>query len=208
MVLAANRIIGGRSVLVIVAVLGQPTPPPTLPKPSPTTSTTTTTTLPATPGTPPAAPTATTTTRPSPTTTTTSIPLQDLPVADPFKYTRPVVEALLAATRAAIVTVTVATKGTEAGTVTATWGGVAHAAVYVHAAGASLPGWPGQQVKSLTRFTRVAPGATAGTRIGSTVFAIGTQFEAVPLQLAQTVPEPSVWWRLQHSPCQNCGTRT
>jgi len=197
MVLAANRVIEGRSVLVIVAVLGQPTPPPTLPKPTPTTTTTTTTTAPPAPGAPPPPP--TTTTQPPPTTTTTSIPLKDLPIADPFKYTRPVVEPLLAATRGAIVPVTLATKGAPAGTVTATWGGQVHTATYVHAAEAWLPGWPGQAIRSLTHFTKVPPGATAGTSVGSTVFAIGSQFEVVPLRLVQTVPEPSVWWRLQHT---------
>ena len=201
MVLAADRVIQGRSVLVIVAVLGQPTPPPTQPKP--TATTTTTTAPPPAPGAP-----ATTTTRPTPTTTTTTTPVQDLPVADPFKYTRPVVEALLAATRAAIVPVTVATKGSAAGTVTATWGGQVHAATYVYATGAWLPGWPGQAVKSLTRFTKLPPGATAGTAVGSTVFAVGTQFEAVPLRLTQTVPEPSVWWRLRHTPCPDCTSRS
>jgi D-alanyl-D-alanine carboxypeptidase (penicillin-binding protein 5/6) len=179
MVLAANQIIEGRSVLVIVAVLGQPTPPPTLPKPTPTTTTTTTT-------------------------TTTSIPLKDLPIADPFKFTRPVVEPLLAATQAAIVPVTVATKGAVAGTVTATWGGRPHTVSYATAAGAWLPGWPGQQVKSMTRFVTVPPGATSGTYVGSSIFAIGSQFQVVPLRLAQTVPEPSVWWRLQHTPCPTC----
>jgi len=206
MVLAANRIIEGRSVLVIVAVLGQPTPPPTLPKPTPTTTTTTTTTTtaPPAPGAPPPPPTTTTTTEPPPTTTTTSIPLKDLPIADPFKFTRPVVEPLLAATQAAIVPVTVATKGAEAGTVTATWGGRPHTVSYATAAGAWLPGWPGQQVKSMTRFVTVPPGATSGTYVGSSIFAIGSQFQVVPLRLAQTVPEPSVWWRLQHTPCPTC----
>ena len=50
MVLAADQVVGGPSVLVLAAVLGQPTPPPivpttttTAPRPAPTTTTTTTT---------------------------------------------------------------------------------------------------------------------------------------------------------------------
>ena len=180
MVLAADRIIQGRQVLVIVDVLGQPTPPPTLPKPPPTTPTTTTT-------------------LPPPTTTTTSIPLKDLPIADPFKFTRPVVEPLLAATQAAIIPVTVAKAGAASGTVTATWGGRSHSASYVTAAGAWLPGWPGQQVRSITKFVSVPPGSASGTQVGTSLYAIGSEFEAVPLRLAQAVPEPSMWWRLRHS---------
>ena len=214
MVLAANRSIQGRDVLVIVAVLGQPTPPPTLPKPPPTTTTTQpapapapepTTTTTTVPGTPPPAtepPTTTTTTAPPPppppTTTTTSIPLNDLPIADPFKFARPTTDALLAATQAAVTPVTVATPGQVVGTVTSTWGGVAHPASVVTASGAWLPGWPGQPVSSMTRFVAVAPGSSAGTRVGTRLFAIGSQFGAVVLRLAETVPEPTAWWRLMH----------
>ncbi len=220
-VLAANRLIQGRSVLVIVDVLGQPTPPPTLPKPPPTTTTTTTrpppttTTAPPAAGAPPAVgappppPTTptTTTTRPPPTTTTTTLPLTDLPIADPFKFTRPIVEPLLAATQAAIVRVTVATAGAPAGSVTTVWGGQPHSARYVTASEAWLPGWPGQEVKSLTRFVAVPPGSPARSLVGSSIYAIGSQFQVVQLRLIETVPEPSVWWRLQHTPCPTCGSR-
>jgi hypothetical protein len=68
----------------------------------------------------------------------------------------------------------------------------------VTAADAWLPGWPGQAVRALTKFRAVAPGSSAGTRVGSTLFAVGTQFEVVPLRLRQAVPEPSLWWRLRH----------
>ena len=140
-----------------------------------------------------------TTTRPPPTTTTTSIPLKDLPIADPFKFTRPVVEPLLAATQAAIVPVTVANAGAVSGTVTATWGGRSHSVSYVTAKGAWLAGWPGQQVRSITKFVTVPPGSSSGTRVGTSLYAIGSEFEAVPLRLAQAVPEPSIWWRLRHN---------
>ncbi len=97
LVLAANRVIGGRTLLVIEAVLGQPTPAPTVPK-------STTDDHPTShhddhhPGggtTPPAGQATTTTQPPASSTTTTSVPLDDLPIADPFKYARPVAEGLL-----------------------------------------------------------------------------------------------------------------
>jgi D-alanyl-D-alanine carboxypeptidase (penicillin-binding protein 5/6) len=185
MVLAADRVIDGRVLLVLVAVTGQPTPPPTAP------TTTTTTRAPAG--------TTTTTTRPSgTTTTTTTLPLNDEPVVDPFKYAGPTTQTLLTAAQAGIARVTVATEGGVAGKVTSTWGGQVHTVTYVTASGAWLPGWPGQAVRTVTRFTPVPPGSAAGTRVGSTLFAVGTQFQVVPLRLHQTVPEPSLWWRLRH----------
>jgi len=205
MVLAGNRTVQGRTVLVLVAVLGQPTPPPTLPK-----STTTTTTRPAppaptnpattVPGTPPPPPTTTAPPPPPPpTTTTTSIPLNDLPIADPFKFARPTTDALLAATEAALTPVTVATAGQVVGVVTSVWGGAPHPTNVVVASTAALPGWPGQQVAATTRFVAVPPGSPAGTKVGTRLFAVGAQIEAVALRLAATVPEPSVWWRLVHA---------
>ncbi len=122
LVLAAYRTVQHRDVLVLVAVLGQPTPPPSAPKPARTTTTTTTrvpaaTTNPANPTTPttPAKKTSPTTT--TTTTTTTTIPLNDLPIADPFKYAGPTTDALLAAARAAVIPVEVAAAGEPAGTV-------------------------------------------------------------------------------------------
>jgi D-alanyl-D-alanine carboxypeptidase (penicillin-binding protein 5/6) len=204
MVLAANRTVQHRQVLVLVAVLGQPTPSPTLPK-----STTTTTRAPANSipvsTTTSAPPNPTTTTAPPhsptpvPTTTTTTIPLNDLPIADPFKYAGPTTDALLAATEAAVIPVSVATSGEVAGTVTSTWGGVPHAATVVTGTSAWLPGWPGQTVDAMTRFTSVAPGSPRGTRVGVRLFAIGAQSQAVTLRLAGIVPEPSTWWRLVHA---------
>jgi hypothetical protein len=58
----------------------------------------------------------------------------------------------------------------------------------------------------MTRFVVVPPGSPAGTLVGTSVYAIGTQFEAVELRLSATVPEPSVWWRLQHNPCPTCSS--
>jgi D-alanyl-D-alanine carboxypeptidase (penicillin-binding protein 5/6) len=184
LVLAADRTIRDRQVMVLVAVLGQPTPPPS-PPPS-TSSTTTSTTHAGTSG------------PPTTTTTTTTTPPNDLPIADPFRYAAPTTLSLLAAARASITPVLVASPGQVVGTVSTTWGGTVHLAPYVTATGAWLPGWPGQRVASVSRFASVAPGSRAGTRVGTTLFGIGSQFEAVALKLAGTVPEPSVWWRLVH----------
>lgn len=181
MVLAANEAVRGRQVQVLVAVLGQPVPPPIAP--------TSTTTKP-----PP------TTAAPSKSTApTTTIPEDDLEVPDPFRYTRPVIASLLHATEAAIVPVTASTPGQPVGTVTASWGGTRHQVEVVTAQGALLLGWPGQRVLTATKFQNVPPGAEAGARVGTGVFGLGTQLEVVPLRLAATVPEPSWWWRLVHN---------
>ena len=68
----------------------------------------------------------------------------------------------------------------------------------VTAQAAWLLGWPGQRVASTTALDPVPPGGPQGTRVGTALFALGTQIRAVPLRLAATVPEPSWWWRLIH----------
>jgi D-alanyl-D-alanine carboxypeptidase (penicillin-binding protein 5/6) len=181
MVLATNRVVEGRSVLVLVAVLGQPTPPPTVP-------TTTTTTA------PPAGTPAST----APTTTTTTIPTDELNVPDPFKYTRPVVEGLLDATAAGIVKAPVSSAGQMVGTVNANWGGSTHQVGVVTSGTAWLVGWPGQQVTATTKLTKVRAGGSKGTVVGRAEYVLGSQTTTVPLELVRTVPEPSWWWRLTH----------
>lgn len=183
MVLAANETMDGHQVQVLVAVLGQPVPPPIAP---------TSTTAPPTPTT--AAPPHT-----APSSPTTTIPDNDLEVPDPFRYTRPVIATLLHATEVAIVPVTASTSGQSAGTVTAYWGGNRHQVGVVTSQAAQLLGWPGQRVLTATKLQVVPPGGGAGTRVGTGLFALGTQIEVVPLRLAATVPEPSWWWRLVHN---------
>jgi len=202
MVLAADRTVQGRSVLVLAAVTGQPTPPPTIPPtttttaPPPTTTTTTAAPAPGASAPPPTAP-PPTTAPPAPTTTTT-IPLDDLNVPDPFRYTRPVIEALLGATEGAVVPVAVTQPGQVVGTVAAVWGGATHRVSVVASQGAWLLGWPGQQVAAAATLEPVPPGGSGGQRVGTAHYALGTQTESVPLTLAATVPEPSWWWRLVH----------
>jgi serine-type D-Ala-D-Ala carboxypeptidase (penicillin-binding protein 5/6) len=195
MVLAADRVVQGRTVLVLAAVLGQPTPPPTVP---PTTTTTTTTTAPAPTAAAPPVTAAPPTTKPPPTTTTTTTPLDDDNVPDPFRYTRPVVEALLNAAQAGVVPVPLASKGGTVGTATAVWGGETHQVEVGAAHAVWLLGWPGQQVVATTALEPVPPGGLRGSRVGTARYSLGTQVESVPLQLSSTVPEPSWWWRLLH----------
>lgn len=200
MVLAADRVVQGRTVLVLVAVLGQPTPPPTVPPTTTTTAPKTTTTMvPTTPGaaSPPATA-APPTTAPPPTTTTTTTPLNDLNVPDPFRYTRPVVDALFDAAQAGVVPVPVAARGVAVGTATVFWGGQVHRVQVEAARPAWLMGWPGQQVVAVTTLGRVPPGGPRGSSVGTARFSLGSQAQTVPLQLSSTVPEPSWWWRLLH----------
>jgi D-alanyl-D-alanine carboxypeptidase (penicillin-binding protein 5/6) len=202
LVLAADRVVAGHTALVLVAVLGQPTPPPIVPKTTRTTAprpAPTTTTAPPAPGVvvpPTTAPPPTTTVPP---TTTTTIPVDDLEVPDPLKYTRPVAEGLLASAQAGVVPVAVATKGAAVGTATAVWGGRPHPVSVVAADSASLLGWPGQQVVAVTTLRPVRAGGPRGSPVGSARFTLGSQSESVPLTLAATVPEPSWWWRLLHN---------
>ncbi len=180
MVLAGDRVLQGRTVLVLVAVLGQPTPAPVPP------TTTTTTPKVTVPGTP--------------TTTTTTVPPDQWNVPDPFRFTRPVAENLLGTTEAAVVSVTVSTAGRVVGAVTSTWGRTHHQVPVVTRVDAFVLAWPGQQVTSAATLQPVGPGDAIGSRIGAAVYSLGTQVESVPLLLAATVPEPSWWWRLVHAP--------
>ncbi len=117
---------------------------------------------------------------------------------DPFRYTRPIADTLLAATATAVVPVTVSNAGAAVGSATTTWGGRTYRVPVVTARRAWLFGWPGQQVESATELRPVAPGSEKGSTVGSALFALGDQIQVVPLELATTVPEPSLWWRLVH----------
>ncbi len=182
LVLAGVRTVDGRPVTVLIAVLGQPVPPPV-----PTSTTTSTSTTAPPPATAPSGP-----------TTTTTLPPGEFTVPDPFRYTRPVADALLAATAAGVVPVTVSNAGAAVGSASTSWGGRTYRVPVVTAHTAWLFGWPGQQVDSATELRPVAPGSQKGSTVGSALFALGTQIQVVPLDLATTVPEPSLWWRLVH----------
>jgi D-alanyl-D-alanine carboxypeptidase (penicillin-binding protein 5/6) len=181
MVLASYRTIDGRSTLVLASALDQAVPPPVAP--------TTTTTKPGTPAPPAPPPTST------PSTTTTTEPGE---IEFPLRYTGPVVEKLLDATAAGVVPVTLSQSGQVIGTVTARWDGEVHSAQTLAAGRTWMMGWPGQQVLTAARFTTVRPGARAGSRAGTALFALGHQLQAVPLTLGADLPEPTWWGRLVH----------
>jgi len=189
MVLAAERVIAGRPVLVLAVVIGQPVPAPIVP---PTTTTTTTTTT-----TPPPATTPPTTTPPPATTPPTTTPVQDLIVPDPERFTRPAAESLLSAAEGAVVPVLLSYPGKVVGTATSTWGGMPHEVAVATSGPAMVLAWPGQTVVA-THTLSVPPGGRSGARVGTVSYALGTQLELVPLRLSKTLPEPSWWWRLIH----------
>ncbi len=207
LILAGARSLHGRQVVTLVAVLGQPVPPPIVP-PTTTTTTTTTTTAPPpppaptptpTPAVPPASPPPPAPPPPAPTPSpTTTIPLNDLTVPDPLRFTRPVTEALLAATEQGIQAVAVSEGGQAVASVVTRWGGSDHRVTVVTARSTFLLAWPGQRVSSAAVFHPVVPGSPRRTTVGNALFALGQQIEVVPLELGATVPEPSWWWRLLH----------
>ena len=183
MVLAGQRVIDGRTLVVLIAVIGQPVPAGI---PPPTTTTTTTT---APPGAPPTAP--------PPPTTTTTIPPDRLYVPDPEKFTRPVAESLLSATEATVVPVVLASPGKVVGTALSTWGGVKHPVSVVTAGAAVLLAWPGQTIVASHSLSVPSTGRT-GAKVGTVAYTLGTQAASAPLRLSGAVPQPSLWWRLTH----------
>jgi serine-type D-Ala-D-Ala carboxypeptidase (penicillin-binding protein 5/6) len=176
--LAGVRTIDGRPTTVLVAVLGQPVPAPV---PISTTTSTSTTTAP-----------------PPQVDTTTTLPPGEFTVPDPFRYTSPIADALLSATEAGLVQVTVSRVGTAVGSANTSWGGHTYRVPVVTARQAWLVAWPGQRVDSAPELRPVAPGSQKGSTVGSALYALGSQIQVVPLELATTVPEPSLWWRLAH----------
>ncbi len=204
MVLAAYRIIRGRSVLVLASALGQTVPPPPPPpakqstaRPSSTstTSSTTTTTTTTSPSS------TTTTTSPSSTSSspTTTAPINPLAYMYPLLYAGPVVEGLLDAATAAIVPTPVAKAGQRVMTAVVTWNGRPHPVGVDTTQGAWLMGWPGQQVMSAVKVRPVSAGARRDTGAGHIQYVLGTQVQSVPLTLTATLSEPTWWWRLLHN---------
>ena len=63
------------------------------------------------------------------------------------------------------------------------------------------PRWWPVPASASTRWpasTAVPAGLSGGRQVGDAFFGIGTQLEAVPLRLTTTVSEPSWWWRVLH----------
>jgi D-alanyl-D-alanine carboxypeptidase (penicillin-binding protein 5/6) len=176
MVLAGYRTIGGRSVLVLASALGQHVQTPAGPAPAGAPATTTTTT----------------------TASAAGGPGNALEAQYPLLYTGPIVQGLLDASEAAVVPVSLTTRGRPEGVASTHWGSHPQQVPVLSLRTAWLLGWPGQHVVSETEPLPAArPGAT-GDPVGTTVYSLGRQTEVVPLRLAHAVVVPSVWWRLLH----------
>ncbi len=170
MVLAGYRTIAGRSVLVLASALGQHVPTA------------------AAPSGPPSAGAATTTTAPD----------TGLEEEYPLRYTGPVVEKLLAVSEGAVVPVTLTTRGHLVATASTTWDGVRHHVPVVATHSAWLLGLPGQRVVGAAEPLPASPGRGAAGQVGTALWVLGRQLEAVPLQLAHGLGVPSWWWRMVH----------
>ncbi len=182
MVLAGYRTIEGRSVLVLASALGQHVQAPGAPTGPPA---------------PQAAETATAGAASS-TSTSTSGPSLGLEAQYPLLYTGPVVEGLLHASEAAVVPVTLVTRGSVVVTASTSSGGARQQVPVIAAHTAWLVGWPGQHVVGATEPLPASVDRTATKLVGSALWALGEQLEAVPLQLAHQPPAPSLWWRVVH----------
>lgn len=174
MVLAADREVGGRRVLAIAAVLGQPVPPAVVV---------------AAPVAPQSAGSATGVGS----TITTTIPY----IPDPLRYAGPAAEALVSAAEAGATPVVVAVPGGTVARAVTIWGGAGHSVAVVTTAGATLLAWPGQAVRSVP-VVHVPLGARRGESVGSVRYVLGLQSVASRLRLAAPLPEPNWWWRLVH----------
>jgi hypothetical protein len=109
-----------------------------------------------------------------------------------------VVEGLLHASEAAVVPVTLVTRGSVVVTASTSSGGARQQVPVIAAHTAWLVGWPGQHVVGATEPLPASVDRTATKLVGSALWALGEQLEAVPLQLAHQPPAPSLWWRVVH----------
>ncbi len=191
LVLAARVAVGGRTVTVLAAVLGQPYPagvPVPARTPAGSSSPTTTTATPATTATGGA-------TSGGGSSTSTTVPLY---IPDPLRDTRPVTDRLLAGAVAAVVPATVLAGGLQVGTVRAAWGGVAHAVAVVVSLPAEVVAWPGQVVDVGVEHERSIGHGRRGQTVGTAIVRLGSETVTAPLRLAATVPRPGWWWRALH----------
>ena len=188
MVLAAYRTVQGRSVLVLAAALAQQEPSP--PAPSPPAS------VPEAGSR--AAPATTTATAPA-TTTVPTTPYSPLEAEYPLLYAGPIVERLLDASEAAIVSVPAVAKGGVVRMASADWSGVHHVVPAVATRSAWLLGLPGQRIAVTTWSLSSPPADAARPMAGTARFTLGHETESVPLQLLRRVPEPTWWWKIVHN---------
>jgi D-alanyl-D-alanine carboxypeptidase (penicillin-binding protein 5/6) len=183
MVLAADRTIAGRSVLVLASALGQwePSPPP---PPAVTSGPTTTTTAPSS---------TTTTSTPTPTR-----PYSALAAEYPLLYAGPIVVGLLYVAETEVTPVTLTRPGRVVGTATVDWAGSRRSVPVVATGGATLLGMPGQRIESV--LTPVASRGQPPRRspVGTVRFTLGRESVAVAVARSKELVAPDWMWKLVH----------
>lgn len=167
-VLAARRLVAGRSVLVLAAVTGQ--------------------VLPAG---------ASASAAPASNSGSSSGPNESLLYTDPLLYAGEADQVLLEAAEAALVPVTVSTAGGAVGTAAATPGGHTHRVPVVTQSSFRLVGLPGQVVTE-AHAVAVAPDCGRGCSVGWVNYTLGAEHVRSALRLDGVVPKPSWDWRLLH----------
>ncbi len=184
LLLAARPDVGGQSVLVLVATVGQPFTGPASQVTASVSGGGRSVTAPVA--------------GPQTTTPPVTVAPSDQGPADVFRYSRPIVDQLLSVARSAVAPVTMADNHRPVG---AALGGGTSASRAVHIVPGhtvSFVGWPGQAGSMSIFFRAVGDGARAGTKVGVARYRLGPQVATVPLVTAGRVPEPDWWWRLLH----------
>ncbi len=185
MVLAADRTVGGHSVLVLAAALGQwepSPPPPPAPAPAVTSGTTTTTTTPST----------------TTTTTTAPRPYSALEAEYPLLYAGPIVVGLLYVAETEVTPVVLTRPGRVMGTATVDWAGSRRSVPVVATRGASLLGMPGQRIESLLAPVADPGHGTRRSAVGTVRFTLGRESVAVPVARSKELVAPDWMWKLVH----------
>jgi D-alanyl-D-alanine carboxypeptidase (penicillin-binding protein 5/6) len=171
MVLAGNRTVAGRSVLVLAAALGQKIQPP------PAAATT-----PPTAGAP----------------TTTTVPYNALEAQYPLLYTGPLVEGLLYASEAKVTPVILTRSGQVVGTATAEWGGSRRAVPAVATTEATMLGVPGQRIASVITPMPHRGQRIVHDQVGSIRFTLGKETAVVLLARRGALALPDWTWKVLH----------
>ena len=171
MVLAARRTVGGHSLLVLAAVLGQKLQPP-----------------PAGATTPPAAG--------APTTTT--VPYNALEAQYPLLYAGPLAEELLYVSESGVTPVVLTRTGEVMGTATAEWAGSRRALPAIATTTTMLLGVPGQRIASVMTPMPYRGRAIVPDQVGTIRFSLGREAAVVPLARRGALVLPDWTWKVLH----------
>ncbi|MNS39550.1 hypothetical protein D3C72_718370 [compost metagenome] len=88
--------------------------------------------------------------------------------------------------------VVLAKKGKEIGAYTPGWSKRTYSAVAKNEIGAFI--WPGMPVTPAIQLDIVRPGSK-DTSVGAVKFKVALKTQESPIILAQSIDEPSIWWR-------------